>query len=152
VVAQRRAGEPRIGRRQGPGAHENVQNREVHRLLAPIDLGVQRAHPNEEEKADGEGDLRLPEELPPLAVESEDRASPPPKENGAEDCQGQETSQRGGAAVGNQMKLQEKRVEVGGAAQPQKPRDSGAPVLELREENPGERQSEETGRQTGQVE
>ena len=59
-VRQGRAGEPRLRRRKLRGPHERVQEREVHRLLARIDLGVQGAHGEKEEKRPPEDESRFP--------------------------------------------------------------------------------------------
>src|ERR1019366_5944146 len=58
-VRERRAGEPRLRRRQLRGPEEGVQEREVHRLLTREDLRVQRAHGEEEEKRAPENERRL---------------------------------------------------------------------------------------------
>ena len=59
-VREGRAGEPRLGRRKLGGPKERVQEREVHRLLAEVDLGVRGADGEEEEERAPEDERRLP--------------------------------------------------------------------------------------------
>ncbi len=59
-VGERRAREPRLGRRQGGRPEERVQEREVHRLLAREDLGTRGAEREEEEERSPRDELRLP--------------------------------------------------------------------------------------------
>ena len=59
-VRERRAGEPGFGRRELRGPQERVQEREVHRLLARVDLRIQGAHGEEEQERAPEDERRLP--------------------------------------------------------------------------------------------
>ena len=142
VVAERRAGQPRVRGREQGCSHEDVQDREVHRLLAPVDLGIQRPDSEKEQEPEGKHGLALEERPAVLADEPHDVVAVAEKRPGRRDGEKRQGSQDGAAAVGKDAPRHAERREVRGDDEAEHAGESEAPVGKTREGGEGDRRGE----------
>ena len=143
VVTEGRSREPGVGRRQKPGADEDVEDREVHRLLAPEDLGVEGANAQKQEKSRGEHGFALKERAAVLAQEAQEIvpvAQERPGGGRGEDGQADEDR---APSVHDQPEGQAERQEVRDEDEAEEAREAEAPIRQTREGGERERHGEQ---------
>ena len=138
VVAERRARQPRVRRGQRARADEDVQDREVHGLLAPVDLGVEDPQPEEEQEAEREDHLALDERAAVLAQEAPEVVPLADRDHRRDEREGGQAHDGCGAAVAHHPEGEADRHRVGREHEAEQARETETAVLEAREERPGD--------------
>ena len=143
VVAERGSGEPRVGGRQRAGADEDVEDREIHRLLAPEDLGVEGAKAQEQEESGGEHGFALKERAAVLAQESEEIVPVAQERPGGGRGEEGQAREDGAASVRDEPERQSERQEVRDEDEAEDAREAEAPIGQTREGRERERHGEQ---------
>jgi hypothetical protein len=143
VITQRRSRKPGIRGRQCAGPHQNVQDREVHGLFAPVDLRIEGSKPEEEKEPEAEDRLARQKRAPSAPPEIQHPAPAREQAESARHGDQRETRPAGEAALVEDTGSDEKARQEGGDCEAEHLREARAAIVQVGEERIGERERDD---------